>query len=53
MKNTINTRICRLCRHSTYNDSDKAKVTIYCNVKQKHLIYGQKILCDNFKEEKI
>lgn len=50
MKNTINTRICKSCKHAIYNDSDRSKVTIYCNTKQRNLIYGQRILCNNFKK---
>lgn len=52
MKNTINTRLCNLCKHATYDDSNKAKVTIFCRAKQKELLYGQRILCDNFEKEK-
>jgi hypothetical protein len=42
---------CESCIHSTINDNDKARVTIYCKVKDKSYIWGQCIPCD-YKEKK-
>lgn len=50
MKNTINTRVCKLCDYAIYSDSNRARVTIFCKIKKMELLYGQKILCDNFKK---
>ena len=42
-------RDCEDCRYSTFNEDNKAKIMIYCSMKDKWYIYGQCIPCD-FKE---
>lgn len=47
----IITSECEQCIYSTINDEDKARVKIYCKVKDKTYYWGQCIPCD-YKEEK-
>lgn len=49
MANMIITSECEQCIHSAINEEDKAKVTIYCKVKDKTYFWGQCIPCD-YKE---
>lgn len=43
---TIITSECIKCPHGTLNNSDKAKVTIHCDYKNKDYYYGQYVTCD-------
>jgi hypothetical protein len=43
----IITSECEECAHSTINEEDKARVRIYCNVKNKTYYWGQCIPCEN------
>ncbi len=45
----IITSECEQCIHSTINETDKAKIEVYCNIKDKTYYWGQCIPCD-FKE---
>lgn len=47
--NMINTSECEFCTHSLLNEENKAKIMVYCRVKDKNYIYGQCIPCD-YKE---
>lgn len=47
----ILTSECEQCLRSTLDESNKAKIMVYCNVKEKWYIYGQCIPCE-FKEKK-
>lgn len=49
MADMIITSECEQCIHSTINDEDKARVKIYCKVKDKTYYWGQCIPCD-YKE---
>lgn len=46
MTNMINTSECEQCLHSTLDETNKAKIMIYCKQKDKWYIYGQCIPCD-------
>lgn len=37
---------CGVCKYSTMDDSNKAKVMVYCAIKEKWYIYGKCIPCD-------
>lgn len=43
----INTSECESCLHSEVNESNKAKIMVYCRIKDKWYIYGQCIPCEN------
>jgi len=43
----ILTSECEKCSQSIINDEDKARVTVYCRVKNKTYYYGQCISCDS------
>lgn len=49
MANMIITSECEQCIHSVINEEDKARVKIYCKVKDKTYYWGQCIPCD-YKE---
>ena len=42
----IITSECERCPQSIINDEDKARVTVYCRVKDKMYFWGQCIPCD-------
>ncbi len=52
MADMILTSECEQCIHSIVNDSDKAKVKIYCDIKDKTYYWGQCIPCE-YKELKV
>lgn len=43
----INTSECESCLHSEVDESNKAKIMVYCRIKDKWYIYGQCIPCEN------
>lgn len=47
MANMIITSECKECGNSVINDSDKAKIKIYCKEKNKTYYWGQCIPCDS------
>ena len=47
----IITSECEQCIHSAINEEDKARVKVYCSVKDKTYFWGQCIPCD-YKEIK-
>jgi len=47
----ILTSECEKCAHSTINETDKSKITIYCDVKDRTYVWGQYIACE-YKEKK-
>ena len=38
---------CEECRFATIDDSDKAKIVVYCGARDKFYIWGQCIPCDD------
>lgn len=46
MANMIITSECEQCMNSVINDEDKARVRIYCRVKDRTYYWGQCIPCD-------
>lgn len=55
MADMILTSECEQCIHSTINEEDKARVKVYCSVKNKTYYWGQCIPCEykeNRKEDK-
>lgn len=51
MTNMILTSECETCAHSTIIDDDKARIYVYCKVKDKKYLWGQCIPCE-YKEIK-
>lgn len=51
MADMIITSECERCIHSTINEANKARVKVYCNVKDKTYYWGQCIPCE-YKEIK-
>ncbi|WP_285945794.1 hypothetical protein [Thomasclavelia cocleata] len=47
MANMIITSECEQCPQSIINDEDRARVTVYCRIKDKTYYYGQCIPCDD------
>ena len=43
----INTSECEFCDFGTIDDTNKAKIKVYCSIKDKTYYYGQCIPCDN------
>ena len=52
MADMIITSECEECIHSTINDENKARVRVYCKVKDKTYYWGQCIPCE-YKEKKV
>ena len=48
----INTNECEHCQYGTVDDNDKAKVTVYCSLKEKRYLYGQCVPCDSLKKKR-
>ena len=51
MANMIITSECEQCIHSVIKEEDKARVTVYCRVKDKTYYWGQCIPCE-YKEKR-
>ncbi|MFG6322642.1 MAG: hypothetical protein K1W41_14525 [Lachnospiraceae bacterium] len=51
MADMILTSECEQCIHSVINEENKARVKVYCSVKDKTYFWGQCIPCD-YKEIK-
>ncbi len=51
MAKMINTNECEGCQHGTIDDSNKARVTVYCAEKKKKYSYGQCVPCEGFKKK--
>lgn len=45
----INSSECEFCKYGTLDETNKAKIMVYCAVKDKRYIYGQCIPCDDNK----
>lgn len=43
----INSSECEFCKYGTLDETNKAKIMVYCAVKDKRYIYGQCIPCDD------
>ena len=47
MSEIIITSICEECQYGTVDDSNKARVKVYCSYKDKEYWFGACIPCDN------
>lgn len=47
----IITSECEHCKYGVIDDSNKAKIVVYCNYKEKEYLYGQCIPCDYYEEK--
>ena len=45
----IITSECEHCKYGVIDDSNKAKIVVYCNYKEKEYLYGQCIPCDYYE----
>jgi hypothetical protein len=52
MSDVILTSECEYCQYGTVDDSDKARVKVYCSHKEKWLWYGCYVPCDNFTKDR-
>lgn len=43
---TIDTSECEFCEYGSIDETDKARVTVYCSKKDKTYCFGQRIQCD-------
>lgn len=48
MSDMIITSLCEKCRFGSVDDSDKARVKVYCNYKEREYWFGACIPCDNY-----
>lgn len=51
MANMIITSECIKCIHSTINEENKARVTVYCKLKDKNYYWGQCIPCEYMEQK--
>ena len=49
--NMIITSQCEKCKFGTVDETDKARVIVYCSSKDKTYYYGQCIPCDNYTKK--
>ena len=49
---TINSTECITCKNGLLDDSNKARIKIYCKLKDKTYYYGQYIQCDDKEKKK-
>lgn len=49
MSDMINTSQCKNCLYATINETKKADVKIYCNIKNKTYHWGQYNPCQKYK----
>lgn len=38
---------CENCIHATFDETNKAKIMVYCNIRERWYIYGMCIDCNN------
>lgn len=50
-KKMINASKCEECEYGSTDDSNRARITIYCSKKNKKYFYGQYIPCDDFNKK--
>jgi len=48
----INTSECEDCINSVLDESNKAKIIVFCGAKEKEYIYGQCIPCEYYESKK-
>lgn len=52
MEEMIITSVCEKCTHSRIDETNKANIRVYCEVKDKTFCWGQCIPCDTFTKVK-
>ena len=50
---TINSSECEKCKYGSVDDSNKAKVMVHCDIKDKSYFYGQYVQCDIDNKERV
>lgn len=48
MSDIIITSICEKCKFGTVDDSNKARVKVFCSYKEREYHFGQCVPCDNY-----
>lgn len=43
---------CADCKHSSLDDSDKARIKVHCSARDKDYYYGQSISCEDKEKKK-
>ena len=51
MGNMIITSECEFCQYGTIDDSDKARVMVHCDYRNKTYFYGQCVPCEDMKKK--
>ena len=52
MSEVIITSQCEHCRYGSIDDSNKARIKVYCSFKEKEYYYGQCIPCDYYEKRR-
>lgn len=52
MSEIIITSVCEECEYGTVDDSNKARVKVYCSYKDKEYNFGQCVPCDNYTKRR-
>ena len=52
MNKVINTSQCEKCESGSVDDTDKARVKVFCSSTGKTYYYGQCVHCDSYKKRK-
>ena len=52
MSNVIITSECEFCRYGTVDDSNKARVMVHCDYRDKIYYFGQCVPCEDFEKLK-
>lgn len=47
----ITTDKCETCKYAEIDDSNKARITVYCKARDKKYFYGQRVPCEDRKEK--
>ena len=51
MSNVIITSECEFCQYGTIDDTDKARVMVHCDYRDKEYYFGQCVPCDDMKKK--
>ena len=52
MSDVILTSQCEFCRYGSVDDSNKARVKVFCSYKEKEYFFGQCVPCDNYSKRR-
>ena len=52
MSHVILTSQCEKCKYGSIDDSNKARIKVYCSYKEKSYFYGACIPCETYEKRK-